>query len=137
MFIDLLTPEQTRMLQALLIHLARVDELVDNNEAAVLERIAHETGVPLHEAPGYAPPWPELEGLFPQRREALVLILELLGLAYADGNYHPDEKALIQEIAERLQIHQVDLALLENWTTRQMDLYGEILEMLGGMSQEE
>jgi len=47
------------------------------------------------------------------------LLLELIGVAYADDDYHETEKKLIQEIASSLNISFPLLADMESWVKRQ------------------
>ena len=53
------------------------------------------------------------------------MLLELLTLAYADGEPHPAEVELLETVAEGLHISELRLLEMEDWIVRQLVLNAE------------
>jgi len=58
-------------------------------------------------------------------------LLELLGLAHADSEYHVTEKDFISTVAIALNISDPLLADMESWVRRQFALVHEAEELIG------
>ncbi len=70
-------------------------------------------------------PWEETLPTFDSRRVRVSVLLELLGLALSDEDYHEKERALIETVAKSFDISGEDLQEMENWTVRQLALVRE------------
>ncbi len=73
----------------------------------------------------------ELSGLFKTQREKYSLLLELLGVAHANQEYHSNEKDLIGQYADELDVSPKQLADLEAWVEKQLALSIEAEQLLG------
>lgn len=73
----------------------------------------------------------ELSGLFKTQREKHSLLLELLGVAHANQEYHSNEKDLIGQYADALDVSTEQLAGLEDWVEKQLALSIEAEQLLG------
>ncbi len=73
----------------------------------------------------------ELPGLFKTQREKHSLLLELLGVAHANQEYHSNEKDLIGQYADALDVSTEQLAGLEDWVEKQLALSIEAEQLLG------
>ncbi|NBI42380.1 DNA repair protein, partial [[Haemophilus] felis] len=73
----------------------------------------------------------ELASLFTTEREKCSLILELLGVANANDEYHANEKGLIAQYAKALNLSTEKLESLEQWVEKQFALSKEIEVLLG------
>lgn len=73
----------------------------------------------------------ELENLFSNNREKYSFMLELIGIAYANGEYHKDEKLIISRYAQALSIDEKKLIALEDWVSKQIDLTKEAEDLIG------
>ncbi|EKZ8664216.1 TerB family tellurite resistance protein [Vibrio alginolyticus] len=67
----------------------------------------------------------ELGSLFELQHQKVALMLELIGVAYADETYQDSEKAVIGHLAEVLNISPSLLTDMESWVKRQMILVKE------------
>jgi uncharacterized tellurite resistance protein B-like protein len=59
---------------------------------------------------------------FDSRKAKVAVLLELLGLAYSDGDYGKEEKHLIEQIAAEFEISKEEVLAMENWALRQLAL---------------
>ncbi|OOR90847.1 DNA repair protein [Moraxella caviae] len=73
----------------------------------------------------------ELPLLFTTERAKCSLILELLGVAHANNNYHVNEKDLIGQYAGALNISANKLLQLEAWVENQIALSKQAEYLLG------
>lgn len=73
----------------------------------------------------------DLASIFPKKREKYSLMLELIAVAYANKEYHENEKKLITEYAQALSINQEKLDILEQWVQKQIALVKEAEDLLG------
>lgn len=62
---------------------------------------------------------------FKCRRSRASALLELIGIAYCDTSYDPDEQELIQEIGLAFGFAKEDVLAMENWVLRQISLVRE------------
>lgn len=62
---------------------------------------------------------PDLATTFSTQPAKVSLLLELIGVAYADDDYHKTEKKLMQEIASSISISSLLLVDMESWVKRQ------------------
>ncbi|WP_147207680.1 TerB family tellurite resistance protein, partial [Pseudoalteromonas nigrifaciens] len=67
----------------------------------------------------------EIRDVFGSKKAKVSMLLELIGLAHADGYYGKEEKVFINEIASVLNINEANLNELENWVRRQLDLVND------------
>lgn len=69
---------------------------------------------------------------FSTQESKAALLLELLGLAHADADYHLDEKDFIAKIALDIGVGKDLLADMESWVVRQFALVREAEEFMEG-----
>ncbi|BDT59693.1 hypothetical protein MasN3_31870 [Massilia varians] len=67
----------------------------------------------------------DLPGMFASRSDRVALMLELLGMALVDAEYHETEQAFVSGIANSLDIGKEELSQMENWVRRQFALVRE------------
>lgn len=67
----------------------------------------------------------DLPGVFATRPARVALMLELLGMALVDAEYHVTEQAFVNAIAKVLDIDQPELSDMESWVRRQFALVRE------------
>lgn len=68
----------------------------------------------------------KLPETFDTSRSKYSLMLELIGVANANNEYHDEEKKLIKRYAEALDIDQSKLSSLEAWVEKQLALTIEV-----------
>jgi uncharacterized tellurite resistance protein B-like protein len=62
--------------------------------------------------------------------ERASMLLELLGLAYADHDYHASEKQFIKKVAKACEISEHELQDMEFWVVRQHALAHEVTQFM-------
>ena len=83
-----------------------------------------ELGIPVAELPA-TPPRADVLATFSSRASRVAVLMELLTLAYADGEPHPEEMELINTVAAGLGIPELRLLEMEDWIVRQLSLNAE------------
>lgn len=121
MFLFHLAPAERRAFAGLARYLTAADGGEGAAEAAALQLLEVELGLPLEEVEASAPT-PELLSTFASRSSRGAALLELLALAYADGVPHPDEMELLKTIAAGLHISELRLLEMEHWVVQQLPL---------------
>lgn len=72
----------------------------------------------------------DLADSFTSQQEKVSLVLELIGIAYADSVYHAKEMKIIENIAEVLEVSD-NLPEMEQWVEKQMMLVHEADKLMG------
>lgn len=67
--------------------------------------------------------------VFTNRKSKAYVLLELIGLGYADANYCAAESEFISSIAEKLGFDKIEIISMENWVLRQLNLVKETEEL--------
>lgn len=122
MFISKLNLEQQSVLLALAERIAAADGVSHEEEALLMAALKAQS------QDGAAPATVELSelaGVFDSQSAKSALMLELLGIAFADADYHESEKALVNEVASALNIDSELLSDMESWVSRQVLLTQE------------
>jgi uncharacterized tellurite resistance protein B-like protein len=65
---------------------------------------------------------------FDSRRSQVSAIIEMQGLGYANMEYHTQEKAFVQEMADTFGISDEDLNNIDDWVVRQVAMLYEANE---------
>ena len=118
MFISKLNLEQQSVLLALAERIAAADGVSHEEEALLMAALKAQS------QDGAAPATVELSelaGVFDSQSAKSALMLELLGIAFADAS----EKALVNEVASALNIDSELLSDMESWVSRQVLLTQE------------
>src|SRR5262245_146114 len=130
-----LTSEERSAFVGLAKHLISADAREQPGEAGVLRLMEAELGIPVADVPA-TPPEPEVLRTFTSRVSRTVVVLELLTLAYSDGEPHPDEMELLKTVAGGLGISELRLLGMEDWVVRQTALNAEANAFLTEEEQE-
>jgi uncharacterized tellurite resistance protein B-like protein len=65
---------------------------------------------------------------FDSRRSQVSAIIEMQGLGYANMEYHTQEKAFVQEMADTFGISDEELNVIDDWVVRQVAMLYEANE---------
>ncbi|MEM1057501.1 MAG: TerB family tellurite resistance protein [Bacteroidota bacterium] len=124
MFLNELSPEQRRALHVLARQIIDADERLTLQEVERLDEIYEESGIGAETAaaPNAAG---DLNLLFPTPRDRAVVVIELLLVAYADGQLHPREEATVQRVAAQLHMDQGLWTNVLDWARRYAALASE------------
>jgi uncharacterized tellurite resistance protein B-like protein len=121
MFLNLLTERQKQSFLALATKVVMADGAVVPEEHVMLNvRVAEMGG-------GIKAPPEEIYGepnfaVFDTQRARIIVLLELMVIAYSDGEYHEDERPIIRQLAEKFEIGEADMEQFEDWAKRQSPL---------------
>lgn len=66
--------------------------------------------------------------VFDTKKARVSVLLEVIGLGYADGDYGIKEKEFINNLAKNFSISLSELTAMENWVLRQLTLAQEAAE---------
>ena len=122
MFLDKLTDIQQGIVLSLATSLMEADGKIAQEETALLESLRKQM------LPGVSPMQAslgDLAGIFSTRVTRVVMLLELLGMAHVDAEYHVTEKDFISAIAKSVGITESALSDMESWVRRQFSLVRE------------
>lgn len=122
MFIDRLDSNQQGALLSIAAQLIETDGNVSGKETALLNALCNQMAGDVKSAPVSVS---DLNGIFTTTPAKAALLLELLGLAHADAEYHVTEKDFISNVATTLSISELTLADMESWVCRQFALMRE------------
>lgn len=127
MFVSNLNTEQQAIMLALAELIVRADDEITLEESAILKSLKSQC------SPDIEPVGIEFTNLltaFPKRTAQASLILELLGVAHADTEYHENERGLIREIANALSLDTPLLEDMETWVERQFIMAKEAQQFM-------
>lgn len=127
MFIANLNSNQQSVFLALAKKLIESDGVVSSEEAEMLDTIQRQM------EKGVSPLDVELETLnsvFECKKSKASMLLELLGLAYADQDYHETEKSFMRQVVNACGISENELRDMESWVVRQLSLVREAVQFM-------
>ena len=124
MFVHELSPEQRRAFLVLARQVIDADHRLAIQEVERLDRLYSEAGVGTETATAPSGVG-DLNLLFGTERSRVVVLLELLLVAYADGRLHADEVAAIRSVAARLQVDAGTFEAALDWARRHQQLVEE------------
>ncbi len=130
MFVYMLTTEQRRAFFGLAKHLIAVDGKIEDRELRALQQIEIEAGLSSSDIEPSEPTEQRVLDVLKGKPARAAALLELLGLAYADSEYHPSESDVIRSLAAGLGVSDAELLQMENWVLRQMALATEAEQFL-------
>ena len=124
MWLSQLSGEQQETMLRLAHNVIVSDGLLDPNEEGMLEAFRREMGVPADFQIEYL----ELEGIsrvFSERKERLIVLMNLCKLSYADGAFEIEEECLINEIRKAFDVSEAQFDMLQGWIKRMTLLESE------------
>lgn len=129
MFVQNLNSAQQSALVYLAHEIVKADGAADESEFAIVELLLNQSNPDVnHEQ---AVELDQLSALFDTERAKCSLLLELLGVAHANEEYHLSEKDLIAQYATKLGVSNEKLQALETWVEKQFALSKEVETLLG------
>ena len=112
--LERLTQDEQRALMELLSYLAKADGSVADVEREVLQQYANLVSIELDEITGtYAPE--ELVKIFHSTTSKVIVLEELMRMAYIDDMFTDSEQSVILDIAELLGVPLPLLRQIEDW----------------------
>lgn len=129
MFVDRLNKKQQGILLALADQVIVADGKIADQEKTMLNTLRAQM---IGDVQAESVTLDKLQSDFPSIATRSALLLELLGIAHADGDYHLNEKDFIGQIANQLSISDLTLADMESWVVRQFALVREAEQLMEG-----
>lgn len=121
MFLHAMTRDERLAFIGLAKTIIEADGVTHEAEVNLLSAIALEAGTRAETVPRRAIDT-TLRDVFSTKRSQRAVMLELLGIAYSDGELHERESLLINEIARQFRLTEDDVLWMENWVSRQIQL---------------
>lgn len=125
MFLYLLESDEQRLFCQAVLHMVRADRVLHAKEEALQESILRELTADSYPEPG------DLQDVLARLSEvrrpvaSQVFALELAGVATADGEVHPAERALLERVADALGVQRDRLDAFLDFGARARDLHDE------------
>ena len=124
MWLSQLSVEQQETMLRLAHNVIVSDGLLDPNEEGMLEAFRREMDV----SADFQVEYLELEGIsrvFSERKERLIVLMNLCKLSYADGAFEIEEECLINEIRKAFDVSEAQFDMLQGWIKRMTLLESE------------
>ena len=124
MWLSQLSGQQQETMLRLAHNVIVSDGLLDPNEEGMLEAFRREMGV----SADFQVEYLELEGIsrvFSERKERLIVLMNLCKLSYADGAFAIEEECLINEIRKAFDVSEAQFDMLQGWIKRMTLLESE------------
>lgn len=129
MFISNLSTKQQSAFLSLAKQLIASDGNIAPEETALFTTIQQQ--IPLGVSPSDAT-LGTLGSVFECKKSKASMLLELLGLAHADQDYHATEKEFMQQVANACGVSENELRDMESWVVRQLSLVSEADQFMEG-----
>ena len=100
MFLNQLNQREKEAFISLSIHAGKANGVLEENEIVMVREYCQEMELPMYDDKDIAP-LSDVYGVFKSSDERIkkIVLLEVLGLIYADGNYDEDEKSFVTNFA--------------------------------------
>ena len=124
MFLNQLNQNEKEAFMSLSVHVANANGILANEEKEMIQEYCREMGIDSFDEKDIAS-MDNVLAVFEQSdlRIKIIVLLEILGLAYADGEYEDSEDNFVMRFA-------AELGLNKNTVKEQKDLLVEYLEIL-------
>ncbi|MEX0693864.1 MAG: TerB family tellurite resistance protein [Rhodospirillales bacterium] len=121
MFLNLLSDRQKQSFLALATKVVMADGGVAVKEHVTLNVRVAEMGGDIKAPPDEIYGAPNFD-VFDTPQAQTIVLLELMVIAYSDGEYHEDERPIIKQLAEHFGLSSADMKRFEDWAIRQSPL---------------
>ena len=124
MYLSVLTPMQQEAVIYLVRELIATDEAISAKEQDVFDQMVREVELPMPSARYLSSHGAAVEALSTGKARA-VAVIELLGIAYADGEYAEEENRYINDLVQELGVPETTFTAMANWVLRYIALTDE------------
>lgn len=124
MFLHTMTQTEKLAFVGLARAIVEADGVTHEAERELLRAIALEAGARIEDVPPRVVDDTLIEA-FPTPRSRRAAMLELMGIAFADGSMHRSESAVITDVARQFKIADEDVIWMNRWVARQVGLAAE------------
>ncbi|MCG9714956.1 TerB family tellurite resistance protein [Shewanella insulae] len=127
MFIQKLSKSQQSIFLTLANELMSVDGDISTKEVALLDFYKSQMEGDVKPS-AYEPS--AICGLFENKTSKIAMLLELIGLGHADGDYDNEEQSFIRKLARMIELDDSDVQQCESWVSKQIALISEANSMM-------
>ena len=123
MFLNELNNEEKKAFLSLSVHAANANGVFEDEERAMMEEYCKEMGVSFFDIKDTQP-----LDIFQKsgKRVKKIVLLEMLGLLYADGTYDDDEKKLVAEYGMKVGVTKEEIDMITFHIKRYLDVVNDI-----------
>lgn len=125
MFIDFLNKQEQEVFMSLANEIVRVDGELDKSELERIESLALRIN---GDSKAHIPKKPNLS-IITKKETKRIILIELIGICYIDGNYCNKERKYVNDLAEKFNI-AIDLKNIENWVSDFIKLTKKGVELI-------
>lgn len=131
MLLNKLTDVEKDAFISLSIHAANANGVFAEEEKALIQDYCKEMGIAFFD-PDSVISLEELKRIYADSStdHKKIVLFELMGVVYADGNYDKEEKMFINEFAEAIGLSDNDVEVQTNLMKKYIAILGEILQAL-------
>jgi uncharacterized tellurite resistance protein B-like protein len=127
MFLQHLNDKEKKAFLTLAKEFILVDGALSQEEEALINVMKAEMGIE-EGYPEGEKTREELFKVFETRKSRVAALIEMQGLGYANMEYHTEEQAFVQQMAEAFGVNQEELKRIDEWVVRQVALLYEANE---------
>lgn len=129
MFLHLLTPQQQISLIKTAEQLIASDNVIAKEEESILQILKDQISADIKSSEKFE--LSSIKTLFDTKKQKIAFLMELVGIALIDEEFHSSERSLITEIASLLSVSDSDLKQVEEWVLQQMALQKSATALMG------
>lgn len=131
MFLNQLNQREKEAFISLSIHAGKANGVLEENEIVMVREYCQEMELPMYDDKDIAP-LSDVYGVFKSSDERIkkIVLLEVLGLIYADGNYDEDEKSFVTNFAEAISLSEQTVEDLTIATKDYLNVLKRISELI-------
>ncbi len=131
MFLNQLSHPQKLAFLQLAHEIVLVDDgKIDEFEGNMLSLMAKEAEVSLDDIQGRGFNFEELAGQFNDIPSKNICLLELIGIAYSNREFHENQKEFAGKLAKIFGFNEAHLSDLHNWVVAMMNLYDNVNDLI-------
>ncbi len=132
MFLNRLTVLEKENFVSLALHAAESNEVVTDEEYAMFEEYCREMGIAFFDSKNEKP-LDEVISFFKESdlRSKKIVLLEMIGLMYADGSYDELEKKFVLDFSSGIGLSDKDVEKMEKLILEYLSFTEKVVEEIG------
>lgn len=130
MFLEELNHEEKITFLELAHLVAHANGMVDEKEQLMMDRYDREMGIDIQVKDLKELSLESIISVFTTPKVKRIVFLEVIGVAFADGVYHEEQKLMINEIREAFGFSIEEYEEFKGWITKVNGLYAQAIEMV-------
>ncbi len=132
MFLGKLNQLEKEAFVSLAVHAAGANGVVENEEYQMIEEYCQEMGIAFFDARNIKTMESIVSAfLYSEIQHKKIVVLELIGLMYADGDYDEEERSFVKDFTEKIGVSDNDMKKMEAVLLKYIDMTKELIECIG------